>query len=335
VQETALRTGSRATGEPLGTAAVEATSNGGSARPDADAWLLDRAKLRRMLANEADMSFKGRSLAVYEFLEIGAGDRVLDMGCGRGFYLRFTRELYPEADVTGIELEPHLLVRARREVPGVRVAAADVYELPFPDGAFDRIMFTEVLEHIPDDRRALRELHRVLAPGGVIALTTPNADYPWAWDPINKTLESLVGRPIRKGVLSGIWANHVRLYRLEDLCRTVADAGFRVEELRCITRFCFPFIHNLVYGIGKELMEAGALPASMARAADRFEVEPSPGSPLNPVRIGLAAFNLVDRLNDLSPPRADRPYLITALKLRKPGEASLDEGRTALASTRP
>lgn len=281
-------------------------------------WTFDAARLRRMLGNEADMSFKRRAESVYACLRIGPADRVLDMGCGRGFYLKFTRELYPTADVVGVELDRPLLDTARDHVPGVRVVNGNVYRLPFADGAFTRILFTEVIEHIPDDRAALAELARVLAPGGRLAITTPNAAYPLAWDPINKILEATVRRPIRRGVLSGIWANHERLYTPEDLAAKVAEAGLVVDGMRFHTRFAFPFIHNLVYGLGKELLVAGRLPASMAAAADRFDTAPARGAWRNPIRWGLAAFNAVDRLNDVWPPRADAPFLIISLCARKP-----------------
>lgn len=284
------------------------------------AWPFDPGRLRRMLANEADMSFKGRAEAVYDCLSIGPGDRVLDMGCGRGFYLKFTREMYPDADVVGVELDRPLLATAKAQVPGVRTVNGNVYHLPFADGSFDKILFTEVIEHIPDDRAALRELARVLAPGGRIAITTPNADYPLAWDPLNKILEATVGRPIRTGVLAGIWANHERLYTPEELSAKVAEAGLRVERTRCITRWAFPFIHNLVYGLGKELMVSGRLPASVASAADRFDTSSDAGGWTNPIRWGLAAFNAVDRLNRVFPPRPDAPFLIIGLCAVKPAD---------------
>ncbi len=293
-----------------------------SAGDASESWPYDGERLARMLANEADMSFPRRADAVYDFLRIGPRHRVLDMGCGRGFYLKFTRELYPEADVVGVELDTPLLDRARSAVPGVRVLSADVRALPFADGAFDRIVFTEVIEHIADDAAALRELARVCAPGGVMALTTPNADYPLAWDPINRVLEVVGAQPIRTGLLSGIWANHERLYEPEQLARLAADSGWIVEEARAFTHYSMPFIHNLVYGLGKELLEAGALPPSMAAAADRFNTDGNEGSGLNPVRIGLRTLRAFDRLNDHRPPTFDQSYLITALKLRKPTETN-------------
>lgn len=279
----------------------------------------DRAQLRRMLSNEADMAFKRRAEAVFDFLDIAAGDRVLDMGCGRGFFLNLMRHLFPGAQVTGVELDRPLLPRARANVPGAQVLNGTVYHLPFADGAFDKVVFTEVLEHIPDDGAALHELYRVLAPGGVLGLTTPHADYPLLWDPINKVLEATTGRHIQTGPLAGIWANHVRLYSLEGLARLVTAAGFHIEETRFLTHYCFPFIHNVVYGVGKPLLERGLLPQAVAGAADRYSVDGARGGALNPVRLGLALFNAVDALNDVDPPGPDRSFLLIAMKLRKPG----------------
>lgn len=285
-----------------------------------------RRLLRRMVANEADMSFKRRSEAAYDFLALEPGDRLLDMGSGRGFYLNFTRRLYPEVDVVGVEIDLSLLEVAKARVPGCRVINADAAALPFPDGHFDKVLFTEVIEHVPDDRAVMAELYRVLAPGGVMALTTPNADYPMLWDPINKVLEATVGRPIRTGPLAGIWANHVRLYTVEGLARLASESGFEVSELRACTRYSFPFIHNLVYGIGKPLLERGALPGAMCEAADRFNAGTKGGSWLNPVRLGLTVFNAVDRLNDLRPATMDHSFLIIAQRLVKPGAVAKDDG---------
>jgi hypothetical protein len=59
----------------------------------------------------------------------------------------------------------------------------------------------------------------------------------------------------------------------------------------------------------------------MSAAADRFNVDTRGGSWRNPIRLGLAALNAVDHLNDVDPPTPDRTFLITAIRCRKPGEA--------------
>lgn len=277
----------------------------------------DRAQLDRLLANEADMSFKRRARAVFDYLSIQPGDRVLDAGCGRGFYLNFMAELFPNVRVWGVELDLPLLPIARLHVPTAEVVNGNLYNLPFPDGSFDKIICSEVMEHVPDDSAAMHELSRVLAPGGTLALSVPSSSYPFWWDPINKTLEALVGTHIATGPLAGVWANHVRLYSPELLARVVSDAGLEVAEVGYHIHYCFPFIHNLVYGIGKPLLERGLLPEAMSTAADRFQTDEG-GSPFNPVRLGLWLFNRVDALNDVDPPTPDRTFLNITLKAKKP-----------------
>lgn len=116
-------------------------------------------------------------------LGLRAGDRALDLGCGGGrhAFALFRRGV----DVVALDLsasdvaEVNQMLAAMRlagEVPGHTQAAAmrgDARKLPFPDGAFDAVVLSEVLEHIPEDRRVIAEATRVLRPGGTIAVTVP------------------------------------------------------------------------------------------------------------------------------------------------------------------
>jgi len=179
------------------------------------------------------------------------------------------------------------------------------------------VILSEVLEHIDDDVAGLKEAFRVVKPGGVVAITVPHANYPFWWDPINKTLESLFNTHIQHGVFAGIWANHVRLYTREQLRDAVLAAGFRVAEERSFTHDCFPFIHNLVYGIGMPILERGLLPKDMATAANRITFEQNDGSLFNPINLGLKVFNYFDRNNVMHEP-PDRSTVNLALKAVKP-----------------
>jgi ubiquinone/menaquinone biosynthesis C-methylase UbiE len=275
------------------------------------------AWLTRALRREADLAFRRRVRTVLEYLVPQAGDRILDCGCGRGFYLLFIGRLEPGCILCGVDRDADVLQQAREHLPAsVNLVRSDVVRLPFPDGSFDKIVCSEILEHLPDAPAGLAEVYRVLRPGGVLAITVPNRDYPFWWDPLNKTRELLGRPPIREGFWAGIWAHHERLYRQGELVAQVQQAGFQVEDVRRFTHYCLPFTHNLVYGFGKEALERGWLPRWLSRPADRFQYTDAPPSPWNPISWGLALFDLVDRLNDHAGSR--RTHVNLALKAGKP-----------------
>ena len=104
-----------------------------------------------------------------------AGLRVLDIGCGDAGVLIYLAER--GARTAGIEASEKSLARAqvRAEEHGVEVdlRSARAEQLPFPDAAFDLVILDNVLEHVDDPARTLEEIHRVLAPGGILYLVTP------------------------------------------------------------------------------------------------------------------------------------------------------------------
>jgi ubiquinone/menaquinone biosynthesis C-methylase UbiE len=261
--------------------------------------ILSEEKLARLVANEPDMAYKRRVKLFLRWLDPAPGERILDAACGRGFVLNFLREA-SECDLIGQDLEYQYVRLAHDQLAdrAVRLLNGDLCRLPFPDHAFDKVILAEVLEHLPDDRAGLAEAVRVTRPGGIIVISVPNANYPFCWDPINKTLETVFGTHIARGPLAGIWALHVRLYTLEEVEALVKDAGLWIEETRLLVHYCFPFIHNLVYGLGKPLLESGMLPSQVADAASRYRVDGRTNGGLNPVNVGLRLFNWVDRWND-------------------------------------
>jgi SAM-dependent methyltransferase len=281
---------------------------------------VDLQTIQHMTRNEADMAFKKRVQTIFEWIPPADDARILDCACGRGFYLNMFRYV-SACRLVGLELDAAIIRQARRNVghlPDMTLTRGTIYALPFADGYFDGVILSEILEHIDDDVRGLREVRRVLKPGGVVAITVPNANYPFLWDPINWTLERVFNTRISRGPLAGIWANHVRLYRREQLRRTVEQAGFTVEAERQFTHTSFPFIHNLVYGLGKPLLESGLLPDGMANAADRTTFDQNTGSLLNPINLGIAVLNLFDRPNKIDEP-PDKSTVNLAIKGRKPG----------------
>lgn len=280
--------------------------------------MVDLTTIEHMTRNEADMAFKKRVRTIFEWVDPRDDDLILDCACGRGFYLNMFRYV-SSCKLVGLELDWSVIQKAQGNVghlPDVMLNNANIYTLPYPDNTFDAVILSEILEHIDRDVEGLREVYRVLKPGGVVAITVPNANYPFLWDPINKTLETVFKTHIGKGPLAGLWANHVRLYTAEGLRSSVLAAGFQVEEERAFTHYSFPFIHNLVYGLGKPLLESGALPDVMANAADRTTFDKNNGSLLNPINLGLKVFNFFDRPNVMSEPPG-RSTVNLCIKARK------------------
>jgi 2-polyprenyl-6-hydroxyphenyl methylase/3-demethylubiquinone-9 3-methyltransferase len=266
--------------------------------------MTEQAIIERIVGNEADMAYRRRVQTIFDWLEPDDGDRIIDGGCGRGFYLRFIRHTC-NANLTGIELEHPIIEKAREALAGfegITLINGSLLALPLPDGTYDKAILSEVLEHVPDDVGALREAARVLRPGGLIAITVPNANYPFWWDPVNKTLETVFNTHISRGFLAGIWANHVRLYTESKLRDVVRAAGLDIVEERRFTHHCFPFIHNIVYGFGKTVLEAGMLPKGMASVADRHTIDETKKKGFNPVSMGLRVFEWFDRRNVMNEP---------------------------------
>jgi SAM-dependent methyltransferase len=98
--------------------------------------------------------------------------RVLDVGCAEGQLGRLLRARAHH--VTGIELIPEAAECARRWLDQVVTADVEADDFPFPDAAFDAIIFADVLEHLIDPWRILREAARLLAPGGRVIASIPN-----------------------------------------------------------------------------------------------------------------------------------------------------------------
>jgi ubiquinone/menaquinone biosynthesis C-methylase UbiE len=104
---------------------------------------------------------------------IGPSHRVLDLGCGTGIVARLLRErLGGAAQITGADVSPPMIAKARAVAPDVQWHEADAASLPFPDGSFDLVLCQQMLQFVPDRLAVLREVRRVLSPGGKLLLST-------------------------------------------------------------------------------------------------------------------------------------------------------------------
>jgi SAM-dependent methyltransferase len=159
-------------------------------------------------------------------LPVGPGDRVLDMGCGGG---RHAFALYKRgADVGALDYSHADLVEVGTmfEAIALEGQAPDgarahpvrgtAYSLPFADGAFDRVIAAEVLEHLPADTDAMSELFRVLKPGGLMAVTVPR----WLPEKVCWALSDAYHE---------VEGGHVRIYKGSQLRERLEGTGLVYE----------------------------------------------------------------------------------------------------------
>jgi SAM-dependent methyltransferase len=160
----------------------------------------------------------------YERLGVNRGERLLDLGCGGGRHAFAAFRL--GARVVALDAQAEEIAKVRNtigamveaaEVPSdeeAGVVQADALRLPFLDSSFDRIIASEVLEHIDEDQTAMSELARVLRPGGTIAVTVPR----FGPEAVNWALSR---------EYHDVEGGHVRIYRRSTLVDRLRRAGLK------------------------------------------------------------------------------------------------------------
>lgn len=161
----------------------------------------------------------------------GPARRALEVGPGSGVYLPLLAELFDE--VVASDVEEEFLAHARRLAeahPNLTAVHDDVTDSHLEPGSFDLVLCSEVIEHLPDSRLALQGIHRLLAPGGRLVLSTPQRHSP---------LE-LAGRvAFMPGVIQVVRAiyresilptGHVNVLTAAEARRQLEAAGFRVLD---------------------------------------------------------------------------------------------------------
>lgn len=98
---------------------------------------------------------------------------ILEVGCSSGFMLRLLRRRRPDAFLIGADYVRGPLEELAESLPDIPLLQFDLTTCPLPDGSVDAVIMLNVLEHIEDDARALRQVHRVLRPGGLLILEVP------------------------------------------------------------------------------------------------------------------------------------------------------------------
>lgn len=199
---------------------------------------------------------------------VGAANRVLDLGCGDGRHsLAAARN---GGRVIALDRDELTLKALATKLTGpVLPALADGTQLPLNDNAVDRIVLTEVLEHLPDDRAVLQEAARVLEPGGLIAVSVPR----WLPEQVCWLLSKRYHQ---------VEGGHVRIYRRRQLLARLRDVGLQPyashyahglhvpywwlrclvgvdRETRLVRRYHDLLVHEITHGPWPNARIAGAL----------------------------------------------------------------------------
>jgi len=184
-----------------------------------------------------------------DLLGINDGDTTLDGGCGDG---RHSWEVYDRShsavvafdiDAVCVKKNKYMLdsLKQQKEVQGkYHLLVANVTKLPFKDGSFDKVICSEVLEHIPEDKMAVGELTRVLRKYGAIGISVPHF-----------LAESICWKLSRE--YYGFPGGHIRIYRTRELLHLADTAGLSVYGIRRKHALhSFYWVLRCVFGIKKE-----------------------------------------------------------------------------------
>ena len=187
-----------------------------------------------------------RLRALEEAVEPKPGDRILDLGCAAGalthFFVGFG------AVVVGIDSEPRAIAKARELFPRLDFREADVRDLPFRDDSFDKAVAGDLVEHLDDEtlHAMLREVRRVLVPGGTLSIYTPNPGH---------VIERLKAR----NLILAQNPTHIGLRTAHELALLLEDNGYTVERnewtpsffrgLRALERALGPRLESFRYRI--------------------------------------------------------------------------------------
>jgi ubiquinone/menaquinone biosynthesis C-methylase UbiE len=164
-----------------------------------------------------------------ELAAVGPGQAVLDVACGTGIVARTVADLQRgRGRVVGLDLNEAMLDVARRVRPAIEWRQGDAGRLPFPDGSFDVALCQMAFMFFPDRGQVLREMARVVTPGGTVAFSVPSRlESQPAYAPFVAMAASHAG-PEATSLLSAYFASG----DLDELQALVAAAGLQVTATR-------------------------------------------------------------------------------------------------------
>lgn len=225
----------------------------------------------------------------------------LNLGTGEGDYDRmlaeYTRELIG-CDVNAEDIA--YAAQLNKGVLNLRYETNDALQLSYPDGHFDLIVSSEVIEHVGQPARMMQEIARVLAPSGVVVMTFPSREFPFTYDPVNRIGQWLGTPSDREYVISqGAYAfGHEYLIGSADFKRWADEAGLEIVLFRPLSGWLVGLAEMYWTGLAQSIFKKNARNVT-ADTAGALKVRPADTS--EPALAALTdAFLGIDRLLSLS-----------------------------------
>ena len=217
-------------------------------------------KLALRIIGVPHIGLRVRARVVLSMLDIKSG-AILDAGCGNGVY-SLTLGL-SDSIVYGVDSSDKAISQCRRMseemgADNVSFYKADILKLPFGDNSFDRIIFSETMEHIREDKKAIAELHRVLKPDGIMVMSVPGDIF------INRQYMERVGhhRLYNMAKLQKLLGKKFEIISTAKRNRLLGQLAWLLNRKlffsKMLTALTFPFLYFMTYidfcGPAKELV---------------------------------------------------------------------------------
>ncbi len=235
-----------------------------------------------------------------KYLNPSPKDKILEVGCGVGYFCELLNKYGVE--ISGIDISPDSIASCKNNIEG-NFYVGDAESLTFEDESFDKLLCTEVLEHVENDKIALEGMFRVLKPNGYLVMTIPTQD--GIFGAKIKNIMHVHGEGPGKHEREG--------YSKKEIIELVESTGFKVDKIR----YTMVFITEMLMGITKIVY---SIKTNEDHLDSQSEVEEVSGSILFKIlKIIFPIFLIVSIIDDILLNKLLKGHMIV-LRAIKPGK---------------
>lgn len=184
--------------------------------------------------------------------------KVLEVGCGGGGMIKAIGYYRHDLELTGLDISKFAIKEAKKNSKKVRFVVGDIYKLPFKDKTFDAVVAFDIVEHLENPEKAIKEIYRVLKPGGVLHLFSPCEGQ-----------EGTLNRLLRKlgWKAKEIYAGHIQYFTRIKLQKILEESKFKVDHYRWSFHPINQIIDSLFFSM--LYLRGENLPSSLEVAIER------------------------------------------------------------------